>query len=178
MSNALLIVDVQNDYFPGGRMELRESVAAMRKIKGVIERFRAEGKPVVYVQHVSERAGAGFFLPGTDGAEIHAEIAPRAGEDVVVKHYPNSFRGTDLRELLGRKGVDRLTVVGMMTHMCVDTTVRAAFDLGYEIELLEDCCATLDLRRSDAVIPARVVQQAYMASLDGVFCSVRTSDGI
>jgi nicotinamidase-related amidase len=177
MSNALLIVDVQNDYFPQGRMELRESVAAMRKIKGVIERFRAEGKPVVYVQHVSEREGAGFFLPGTDGVEIHAEIAPRAGDDVVVKHYPNSFRETGLHELLRRKGVDGLTIVGMMTHMCVDTTVRAAFDLGFKIELLEDCCATRDLRRGDAVIPAHVVQQAYMASLDGVFCSVRTSDG-
>ena len=166
---ALLIVDIQNDYFPGGAMELVGSREAAERAAGLLAAFRGRGLPIVHVRHVSLRPGATFFLPDTEGAKIHASVAPAAGETVIEKHFPNAFRETALLERLRQEGIDRLTIAGMMTHMCIDTTTRAAADLGFECRLAHDACATRDLAFAGSKVAARDVHNAFVAALNGAF---------
>jgi nicotinamidase-related amidase len=142
LSETLLIIDIQNDYFPGGAMELVGSWEAGCRAGELLTAFRDRLLPVVHVQHFSTRPGASFFLHGTHGVEIHPCVTPTAGEPVFPKHYPNSFRDTGLLAWLKEQGIDSLVIAGMMTHMCVDTSVRAAFDLGFACTLAHDACAT------------------------------------
>jgi nicotinamidase-related amidase len=169
MSPALLIIDIQNDYFPGGTMELVGSPAAGARAGELLAAFRRNQLPVAHIQHLSTRAGAGFFLPGTHGVEINPCVAPARGEPVFHKHFPNSFRDTGLLAWLRKRGIDRLVVAGMMTHMCVDTTVRAAFDLGFGCTLAHDACATRDLDFAGQTVAAQQVQTAYVAALGALF---------
>ena len=172
---ALLIIDVQNDYFPGGKCELSGPEKALENIVSVLRLFRKAGLPVIHVRHVNTRPDACFFLPGTDGVKIHTGLTPLPGEDVLVKHAPNSFYRTGLADLLRAKKVDELVVCGMMTHMCIDTTVRAAWDHQIPVTLLYDACATKDLSVMGQTIPAQTVHNAYMAGLDGIFARVLTA---
>lgn len=171
---ALLIIDVQNDYFPFGKYELHAPEAALDAIKDLLKYFREKNLPVFYVQHISEE-DADFFVPGTEGAEIHRDIAPQSGEKVIIKHEPNSFYETALQDELKESGVTELVVCGMMTHMCIDTTVRAAKDYGYHMILIEDACATRDLEWKQEWIPAKTVQKVFMASLNQEFACVQSS---
>ncbi len=175
MKTALLVIDVQNDYFPGGRMELQGSSAALDNLGRVIAKSRAEGVPVLYIQHIAIKKEATFFIAGTSGIDIHPDIAPAPGEKVFVKHYPNSFRNTGLFEYCQQNQITSLVITGMMTHMCVDTTTRAAFDLGFTSTLLADCCATRNLQYLDRIVLAADVQNAYLAALDKTFAQVLTT---
>jgi nicotinamidase-related amidase len=169
---ALLIIDIQNDYFPGGAMELEGADAAGAKAGAVIAHFRTGKLPIVHVRHLSTRPGATFFLPGTRGAEIHACVKPDGGEAVVEKNFPNSFRNTGLQAALEKQGVTNLVVAGMMTHMCVDATVRHAADLGYKVTLLGDACATRAQSYGGETVPAKQVQAAFLAALNGFYAKV------
>jgi len=172
MTKALLIVDIQNDYFPGGRMELVGSPQASLQARSLLAAFRARGLPVFHVQHLSTRPGATFFLPGTEGQRIHADVQPVAGETVISKNFPNSFRDTGLADALRAAGVKQLVIAGMMTHMCIDATTRAAADAGYECTLAHDACATRDLKFGDTAVPAAQVHAAFLAALNGSYAKV------
>ncbi|MDF2923018.1 MAG: nicotinamidase-like amidase [Paenibacillaceae bacterium] len=172
MQSALVLIDIQQDYFPGGKNELQAPDAAAAQAALALEFYRRKGLPVYHVRHESIKPGAGFFLPGTPGAEIHPAVAPWRDEPVIVKHAPNAFLRTGLKqELLGHK-ITQLVIVGMMTHMCIDTTVRAAQDFGFSVVVLEDACATKDLMWGEERIPAGTVQKTIMASLNGTFARV------
>ena len=176
--DALVIIDIQNDYFPGGAATLSGPDAAADNAARLLAAFRKLGRPVFHVQHVSIREGASFFLPGTPGVDIHTAVAPREGETVVRKHFPNAFRDTGLEEALRLANVRHLCVAGMMSHMCIDTSVRAAADKGYGVTLAHDACATKALKFGDAEVPAAQVHAAYMAALNGSFGRVLTTDAI
>lgn len=176
MTKALLVIDIQNDYFPGGKMELVGSPEAARRAAQVQRQFREAGLLVIHVQHIALSPTATFFLPDTYGAEIHQDVVPVGDEPVIVKHFPNAFRETNLRQLLEQNAVTDLTVVGMMTHMCIDTTVRAASDFGFKVTLVGDACATKDLEFEGRTVPAASVQTAYLAALNGSFASVVSAD--
>jgi nicotinamidase-related amidase len=169
---ALLIIDIQNDYFPGGAMELEGADAAGAKAATALEGFREKKLPVIHIRHLSVRPGSTFFLPGTRGAEIHAAVQPAAGETVIEKNFPNSFRNTPLQATLEGLGVKNLVVAGMMTHMCVDASVRHAADLGYKITLLGDACATRAQSYGGEKVPARQVHAAFLAALNGFYAKV------
>ena len=169
---ALVVIDIQNDYFPGGAMELEGADAAGRKAGGALARFRERGLPVFHVRHLSVRPGATFFLPGTRGAEIHAAVTPRSGEPVLEKNFPNSFRNTELKAMLDQEGIKNLVIAGMMTHMCVDASVRHAADLGYKVTLLGDACATRAQTYAGETVPARQVHAAFLAALNGFYAKV------
>ena len=169
---ALLVIDIQNDYFPGGAMELEGADAAGAKAGAAIAKFRKDGNPVIHVRHLSVRPGSTFFLPGTKGAEIHSAVTPRQGETVIEKNFPNSFRSTSLREALEGYGIKNLVVAGMMTHMCVDASVRHAADLGYKVTLLGDACATRAQSYGGETVPARQVHAAFLAALNGFYAKV------
>lgn len=172
MSTGLLVIDVQNDYFPGGRMEVPGSPAAAERTADLLRAFRDAGRPVLHLQHVSTRPGATFLLPGTRGVEIHPPAAPRAGEIVLQKHFPNGFRDTGLLDALRAAGVDRLVVCGMMTQMCVDATTRAAFDLGFRCEVAADACAARPMTFAGRTVEAPDVQAAFLAALGSVYAKV------
>jgi nicotinamidase-related amidase len=172
------LIDLQNDYFPGGTMELVSADAAVAQAAALLQAFRQRGLPLFHVQHIAKRAGATFFLPGTHGAEIHAAVRPLAGEAVVVKHFPNSFRETPLLEQLRAVGATKLVFAGMMTHMCVDTTVRAAADLGFGCALAQDGCATRALQFDGHGVAAEQVQLSYLAGLSGAFAGVKPAQAL
>lgn len=169
---ALVLIDIQNDYFPGGKMELEGAEVAAARAAEALARFREQGVPVVHVRHLSLRPGASFFLPGTEGAEIHAGVRPLAGEAVIEKNFPNSFRDTALKETLERLGAKHLVIAGMMTHMCVDASVRQAADLGFGVTLLADACATRAQAFGGEAVPARQVHAAFLAALNGAYAKV------
>jgi len=178
MKPALILIDIQNDYFPGGKMELEGSPEASLQAAKLLEAFRGKELPLVHIQHLSNRPGASFFLPDTEGALIHASVAPRAGETVIQKNFPNSFRGTKLLEHLRGLGADHLVIAGMMTHMCVDATTRAAFDLGFSCSLAHDACATRALAFGEQRVPAAQVHAAFLAALNGLYAKVQSAAAI
>jgi nicotinamidase-related amidase len=166
---ALVIIDIQNDYFPGGKMELEGADAAAAHASSVLKKFRQQKMPIFHVRHLSTRPGSTFFIPGTEGAEIHAKVKPLAGETVVEKNFPNAFRGTNLQQVLP---VKNLVIAGMMTHMCVDASVRQAADLGYKVTLLGNACATRAQSYGGETVPARQVHAAFLAALNGFYAKV------
>ncbi|WP_306591827.1 cysteine hydrolase family protein [Geothrix sp. 21YS21S-4] len=172
MAAALLLIDIQNDYFPGGAMEVVGAEAAAAQAGKLLAAFREKGLPVIHIQHVSARPGATFFLPGTPGAEFHASVQPAPGEAVFKKAFPSAFKETPLLEHLRANGISHLTVAGMMTHMCIDTTLRATADLGLTCALAQDGCATRALAFNGVQVPAENVQAAYLAALNGLFAKV------
>ena len=172
MKQALLLIDIQNDYFPGGKYVLSGAVEAAENAARALACFRKAGLPVLHIQHVSLSPDATFFLPDTPGAEIHAGVKPLPSERVFLKHAPNSFYRTGLAGELADRDITELTVCGMMTHMCVDTTVRAARDHSLKVTLLSDACATRDLVFQGRTVPADMVQAAFLAALDGSFARV------
>lgn len=175
MTKALLIVDIQNDYFPGGKMELEGSEAASLRAGEMLAAFRERRMPIVHMQHISLRPGATFFLPDTEGVEIHGNVAPVDEELVIQKHFPNSFRDTALLEHLRQRGIQELVIAGMMTHMCVDATTRAAADLGFSCFLAHDACATRSLSFGGTKVPADHVHCSFVSALSGVYAKVQSA---
>lgn len=167
---AIVAVDIQNEYFEGGNLPLVGIDRAAANAARVIADARARGDLVVHVRH--ETPGGPVFAPGSDGAKIHASVAPADGEPVVVKNFPNSFRDTELKNLLDGHGVNEVVVIGAMSHMCVDATTRAASDLGYKTTTVHDACATLDMEFGDVSIPAAQVHATIMAALAFAYGSV------
>jgi nicotinamidase-related amidase len=172
MKIALLIIDLQNDYFPGGKNPLVGSEAAAEQARRLLDYFRQNALQVFHVQHQSTRPGASFFIPGTPGVEFYPLVQPLPGEPVIQKNYPNSFRKTDLLEQLHNLDVQRLAVCGMMTHMCLDAGVRAAVDAGFECWVAADACATKDLSFDNVLIPAAQVHAAFLAALAAAYAKV------
>ena len=173
---ALLVIDIQNDYFPGGRWPLVGADAAAANAVRVIEAARAAGDLVVFVQHVFEGAEPPFFAADTKGVELHESLAPRPDEPLVVKHEVNAFKGTDLAQLLKDRGVGELTIVGSMSHVCIDSATRAAADQGYAVTVVHDACATHDVEFQGAKVPAAQVHAAFMSGLGFGFAILRSTD--
>lgn len=178
MKTTLLLIDIQNEYFPGGKNPLEGSLEASLQARKLLEHFRHRLQPCIFIQHIATRPGKTTFLPGTDGILIHENIRPLDGEFVIQKHYPNSFRDTTLLETLHSLETERLVIGGMMTHMCVDTTVRAAYDLGFECWLAHDACATRALQFEDQTAPASQVHLSFLAAINGTFAKVLKTDQI
>ena len=177
MSTALIIVDIQNDYFQNGRMELVNPYKAAANASILLEHFRKNNNDnIFHVQHIAADPALGFFLPDTEGAEIHETVQPLENESIIVKHFPNSYLQTDLESKLRVNGVTKVVVVGMMTHMCIDATVRASVDLGFETTLIEDACATRDLSYQDRKVPAEQVHYAFVGALNGMYCAVTSTE--
>ena len=173
-STALIVVDIQNDYFPGGKWPLVGAEAAADNAVRVIQAARDAGDLIVFIRHESG-ADAPFFTPGSDGAKLHPKVLNLESEPVVLKHFPNSFRETGLQALLKDKGVENLLIIGSMSHMCIDATTRAAADLGYKVKVIEDACASRDLEFNGTVVPAAQVHAAFMSALGFAYAEVVTT---
>lgn len=173
---ALIVVDIQNDYFPAGRWPLVGVEAAADNAARIIAGFRAVGDLVVHIRHEFTTADAPFFAPGSEGAQLHPKVLNRSDEPVVLKHHINSFRETELEAILDQHGIDELVVVGNMSHMCVHGITRAAVDLGYPVTVIHDACATLDLEFNGVKVPAAQVHAAFMAALAFAYSTMSSTE--
>jgi nicotinamidase-related amidase len=173
---ALVLIDVQNDYFPGGKWPLVAIDSAADNAARVLAAARQAGDLVVHVRHEFTSADAPFFTPGSEGARIHEKVGAQRDEPVVLKHHVNAFRETDLKTLLDRHGVDEVVICGAMSHMCVDAGVRAASDLGYKCVVVHDACATRDQEFAGTVVLAADVHAAFMAALGFGYAKVVSTD--
>ncbi|HEY3362165.1 MAG TPA: cysteine hydrolase family protein [Methanosarcina sp.] len=176
MKEALFLIDIQNDYFPGGKMELVSMEEAAKKAGELLKAFRTAGKPVFFIKHMSTRSDATFFVPGTQGADIHSSVSPLPDETVIEKHFPNSFLQPELLSVFKEQEVTDLVICGAMSHMCIDTTVRAAKELGFKCTLIADACATRNLKFGEEILPAQTVHASFMAALNGMFATIMTAD--
>lgn len=167
-NTALLIIDVQNDYFPEGKMTLEKAEQAAQNIQKVLEYFRENNLPVIHIQHISTNEGAAFFLPDTDGAKINHLVLPMEDEKIIVKHFPNSFRETDLLNFLQSKKIKNLVMTGMMTDVCVEATTRAAFDFGFINTIVGDATATRNRELNGEVVKAADVQKSFLAGISAL----------
>jgi nicotinamidase-related amidase len=164
VADALVVIDIQNEYFPGGAIPLPDAEAAAGRAAQAIEAARAAGIPIFHIRH-EEPDSDQYFVPGSHGVETNAAVAPADGETVIVKHHPNSFLDTELTERLSALGASRVAFCGMMTSMCVDATVRAAADLGLDPVLVDDACAAPDLEHRGRRVPSNAVHDAFCAAL-------------
>ena len=162
---ALVVIDVQEFYFPGGAMPLDRPEAAAGNCKRLLAKFRADKRLVVHVGHNASK-----------GASFHADVAPLDGEKVVMKSEVSAFNGTDLLQYLRDNKVERLVICGMQTHMCVEGAARAAYDLGFECILVRDACATRALTYGEKTIAAEDVHLSTLATLDRNYAKVVDTD--
>jgi nicotinamidase-related amidase len=170
VDQALVIIDIQNFYFEGGLLPLTGSVEAAGQARKVLERFRELHLPIVHVRHLPKNTAEG------EQYQIRAEVKPLAGEKVIIKHYANSFRETDLLDWLRQHAIKRLVIVGMQTQMCVEATARAAADLGFDVTVVSDACATHPLEFGTTKVPAAQVHAVALATLKGTYATVVTTD--
>jgi nicotinamidase-related amidase len=175
---ALILVDIQNDYFPGGKMPLDGVEAASRDAARLLRRFREKRMPVFHIRHLATQPGATFFLPDTPGSEIHPSVAPMADESVILKHFPNGFRETSLLDQLKKANAASVAVCGAMSHMCIDATVRAACDLSFQCLVAQDACATRALTFGQETVPAVKVHAAFMAALSAAYAQVLSTEAL
>ncbi|TFH85191.1 cysteine hydrolase [Billgrantia azerbaijanica] len=173
-NTALVIVDLQNDYFPAGKWPLDGIEEAAEKATAVLRWFREQELPIVHVRHEFPSEDAPFFVPGSEGARIRSTVAPQESpnEAVILKNTVNSFHGTNLHDHLKERGIDSLVITGAMSHMCIDAVTRAASDLGYANTVLHDACATHDQEFNGVKVPAAQVHAAFMAGLAFAYAEV------
>ena len=174
--HAIIVVDLQNEYLPSGKLPLAGIDSALANAARVIADARSSGNTVIHIRHESTDVDAPFFAPGSNAVQIHPTVAPMDGEPVVVKNYPNSFLKTELKQILDAQGTEEVTIVGAMSHMCIDATTRAASDFGYKATVVHDACATRDLEFGGQVVPAAQVHSAMMSALAFAYAKVTTTD--
>ena len=173
---ALIVIDLQNDYFEGGKWTLVGIDAAAANAARLIGAFRQSGEMIVHVRHEFPTTEAPFFAPGSSGAEINPVVSPAEGEMVVLKHSANAFKDTELKDLLDRNGIEDVVICGAMSHICIDGSTRAAADLGYTCTLIHDACASRDLQFNDVTVPAADVHAAFMSALGCGYAQVTAAD--
>lgn len=135
---ALLVIDLQNDYFPGGKWTLEGINAATANAVRLVAAERDKGNLVVHIRHEFPTSDAPFFAPGSKGSEIHQDVQPASGEAVILKNQVNSFRNANLKDVLDKNGIEEIVICGAMSHMCVDAARRAANDFGYQCTVVHD----------------------------------------
>ncbi|MCF8225970.1 MAG: isochorismatase family protein [Bacteroidales bacterium] len=151
---ALMIIDIQDFYFPGGSLPLDDPVAAAKNAGRLLDVFRQDSGLILFVRHE--------YSPG---GNIHHLVAPRDNEMVITKTEVNVFKNSRVDSILKKHGVIELVLCGMQTHMCLEAAARAASDIGYSCTVIEDACATRALKYGDLTIPAREVHYSTLVSL-------------
>ncbi|MBT8411642.1 MAG: cysteine hydrolase [Octadecabacter sp.] len=171
MKNALILIDIQNDYFEGGKWPVANMAPAADNAARLLAAARANGEMIVHVHHEMPEGGP-FFVAGTEGAKINPAVAPQQGEATVLKHRPNSFLNTGLEAMLRDAGVGSVTLCGAMSQMCIDATARAARDLGFDVTVVADACGAKDTAFGGETVPAAQVHAAIMGALGGTYANV------
>lgn len=173
---ALILIDIQNDYFAGGKWPLVDMDTAASNAARVLAAARAAGDRVIHVRHEFESDDAPFFAPDSEGARLHASVLPQVGEAMLLKHKVNAFLGTDLKAQLDAASIEQVILVGAMSHMCIAAAARASADFGYATTVIHDACATHDQTFEGSTIPAAQVHAANMAALAFAYATVLSTE--
>jgi nicotinamidase-related amidase len=174
MKRALLVIDVQNEYFTG-KLPVSHPPGSLDHILTTIEAARKQGIPVVVVEHLALKPDAPTFRQGSSGADLHGEIVRRGWDLKVTKNLPGSFTGTPLESWLRAQQVDTLVICGYMTQMCCDTTARQGFHLGFNVEFLSDATGTLDFNNSAGAVLAEELHRAILVTQQARFSKIMTT---
>lgn len=175
MKRALLVIDVQNEYFTGGlRVTYPEN--SFENILKVIDSANDKEVPVILIQHASLSKNSETFIKWSHEWEIHEEVLKKRHDCIIEKNLPGSFTGTELNEFLKSKGIDTIVICGYMTQMCCDTTSRQAVDLGYNVEFLSDATGTLDISNYAGAVSAEELQRSILVTQAMRFSKVISSD--
>ncbi|MEP1767971.1 MAG: cysteine hydrolase family protein [Sulfitobacter sp.] len=172
MNTALVLVDIQNDYFINGLWPVENMQTVAAAAANALKAARASGDHVIHIRHEALSSSAPFFRPATEGAEIHSSVAPEPHEAVVVKHRPNSFYETPLHSMLQAAGITQITIVGAMSQMCIDATARAARDLGYDVTVIADACGAKAINWRGQNLSAAQMQAAFMSALAQSYATI------
>lgn len=173
---ALILIDIQNDYFENGNWPVAKMFDVSKNAARLLAHARDQGCAVFHIRHEIPSDDAPFFRPGSQGAEIHASVAPSGEEPVITKNRPNSFQGTSLREDLEAKGIKEVVICGAMSQMCIDATTRSAVDFGYSVSVIEDACGAKEQSFSGVAVSASQVHAAFMAPLAMSYARVISTD--
>lgn len=177
--SALVLVDIQYDYFEGGLKPLETMDIAAANAARLLKHCRRQELPIFHIRHIATSGKAPFFRPGTKGSEIHDIVRPIESETVIEKTRPNAFIRTPLEKKLRDVGAEHLILCGAMSQMCVDATARAAADLGFEVTVVEDACAAAAVSFGEVAVPSLHVHAAIMAPLMASYASVvRTEESL
>ena len=171
MKKALLLIDLQNDYFPGGKFPLWNTDVTLSNIEQAINAAKAKNIPIIHIQHIAnpEMGIAPFFNKGSEGAKIHSRILEAAPDaPIVFKEFADSFEKTNLEEVLKELGVDELLVCGMMTQNCVTHTAISKSAEKYKVSILPDCCTSVDLMIHNIALHAVSTRVVLMPSKDSI----------
>jgi nicotinamidase-related amidase len=177
MIQALVVIDVQNEYVTGALPIVYPAIETfLERIGAAMDAAASAGLPVVVVRHTEADSDGGIFVAGSGGWELHPSVGQRPRDVLIEKQLPGSFTGTGLELWLRERGLDHVVIAGYMTHMCVDTTTRQAMHLGLDVTLLDDATGTIDI--SDD-LPAALVHTVELGVLSDGFASLRhTQDWI
>lgn len=163
-TTALIIIDIQNFYFPEGSVPLFEPEKAAENAKNLLTFFRDQNMTVIHVRHNTN-----------SGAEIHNLVLPKENEKVISKNKANAFVGTDLLEYLKNNRITDLILCGMQTHMCLEAATRAASDYGFNCTVIEDACTTRDLNYGNTTVKAKDVHFSTLSTLNGTYAKILTT---
>ena len=174
---ALIVIDVQNEYFDGALLiSDPPPEVSLANIGRAMDTATAAGLPVVVVRHGDADPGATSFRVGTHTWELHPEIERRARDHLIEKTLPGSFTGTPLEDTLAAEGVDTVTIAGYMTHMCVDTTSRQAAHRGLAVEILSDATGTLSLANGGGEATGEELHRATLVAQGQFFADVLSTE--
>jgi len=162
---ALLIIDIQEFYFPEGFNPLVEPGEASKKAGKLLEHFRSNNNLVVHIKHVTNKDSL-----------IHHNVQPENGEKVIRKQQVNSYQDTELLEYLKKNNINQVVICGMMTHMCVEAAARTSADFGFDVILIGDACATRDIIYHSDTVKAADVHVATLGTINRYYGRVMTAD--
>jgi len=178
VSKALLVIDVQNEYF-SGRLPITNSATSLPNILKAMDHAHAKGIPVAVIRHTNLASDALVFRKGSPEWQLHPEVARRPHDVLIEKHMPGSFTGTDLEGWLRSKGVTTVAICGYMAHLCCDTTARQAVHLGFSVEFLADATGTIPLKNEWGELSADELHRNVLIVQAARFSSVmKTADWV
>lgn len=180
-NTALLIIDLQNDYFEtfeGAKWKLHETEKVAENALKILNKCRKKDMKIVHVKHEFSIENPPFFEPNTEGAKIHDSLTPKENEFQILKHNVNAFKDTKLKEILDNSNIKNVIIVGAMSYMCIDAVTRAASDFGYNCFVAHDACTTSTIEFNGTTVDAPLVHAASMAALQFAYAQVETTDEI
>ncbi len=168
--SALIMVDCQNTY-RRGVMQLTNVEAAILEAQKLLQMARDLNIAIIHIQH-DAGVGSPYDVTAEIG-QISAEVAPKNGENVITKNYPNAFIATPLEAQLKALGIENVVLAGFMTHMCINSTARGAFNLGFKPTVVASACATRSLVGANSkTIDAQTMHEAALAAVRDLFAVV------
>jgi nicotinamidase-related amidase len=175
MNRALIVIDVQNEYFTGA-LPITYPNGHLDKITHTMDVAQSKGIPSIVVQHTETAPDTPFFKRDSLEWQIHPQVRDRPCDLLIEKHLPGCFTGTGLEEWLKERNIDTLVISGYMTHMCCDTTARQAMHLGMNVEFLSDATGTLAVENNAGAVSAEELHRSILVAQQMMISTVLSTE--